>query len=204
MSSSKNSKLDKLFHKAIKAVKGSTTRKLGIDELALRRAKRAAASGAILSKPSRPSSGIPSQSQYEANELSRAIRDEQAVEKLPLKERQENTADFLQNMKNNPQLIGERLGWLLEGNYGKGSHMRAQQVLASPRMNQRAALCHLLAVYEFRVPGAMARAAWKKLSTVEKAALDREIDAAIAEAKAYNKENGLGYTPPRRGKKTKK
>ncbi len=118
---------------------------------------------------------------YESRALREAVNKEREVESSPLSERKEAQANFLEALKD-PALVAERLGWLIDGNYGQGEMMRAKQVVKSPRMNRRAALTLMIGVYEWQCPSAMGIAAWKKLSKAEKDMLDRAVDIVISEA----------------------
>ena len=55
--------------------------------------------------------------EYERREFNEAGQKLREVEKAPLAERKEAAAEFLAAMRDNPQLIGERIGWLLGGSY---------------------------------------------------------------------------------------
>lgn len=104
------------------------------------------------------------------------------VEKAPLDERKEARDEFYRDMKHNPDTVGERVGWLLDGNYGYEEMKSAGRVLAmSKRANKVAQLAHMVGVLEWNCPPAMAVAAWKKLSPPEKDALDRAVKAAMNE-----------------------
>lgn len=85
-------------------------------------------------------------------------------------------------MRDRPDVVAERVGWLLDGNYGYGQMMMAKQVLGSPRMNRSAALTQMVAAYEWSSPSAMSRAAWKKLTKGQQAALEKAVQAAIRSA----------------------
>jgi hypothetical protein len=128
--------------------------------------------------------------EYENRALQEAWRKIQEVEKAPLAERKEACANFLDAMKNHPDLVGERVGWLIDGNYGYGEMKKAHQVLGmSKRANKAAQLTHLVAIFEWSCPGAMAIAGWKKLSAAQKAALDRAVKAEIAD---YDRKKAAG------------
>lgn len=164
---------------------GSNGKKTGaqldrdIDEvLAMRQKKQAKATGAA----PKPRSGTPSQADYERRERSEAQQKLREVEKAPLAERKEAAAEFLVAMRDHPGLVAERIGWLLDGNYGYGSMLMAKQVLGSPRMNRSAALTHMIAAFEWSTPGAMAIAGWKKLTKSQQAALDKAVEAVIRDA----------------------
>ena len=132
--------------------------------------------------PRATSSGIPSQAEYERRELAEAQRKLTEVEKAPLAERKEAAAEFLTAMRDHPDLVAERIGWLLGGNYGYGSMLKAKQILASPRMNRSAALTHMVGAFEWSSPSAMTMASWKKLTKAQQAALERAVQAEIRDA----------------------
>jgi len=106
--------------------------------------------------------GVVSDRGYESRELSLSVNEEMRIETAPLAERKEGQANFLDAMQTRPDIVGQRISWLIEGSYGYGAMLRAQQILASPRMNQVAALSLMIAVYEWRTSRVFAVAAWKK------------------------------------------
>lgn len=146
-----------------------------IDEVLLMRQKKAAA--ASTAKP-RAVAAVPSQLEYERRERQEAQQLLAEIRRQPLSDRKEAQESFLEAMRD-PALVAERLGWLLNGSYGYGAKMMAQQVMKSPRMNRSAALTQMVGAFEWRVPEDMVRTAWKKLSAGEKAALERAVQAAI-------------------------
>lgn len=160
-------KIDKLFEKAVKAA--SSTRQVG---------------GARTS--------IPSQEQYERNSLDIALKKERRVEALPLAERKENQAKYLQALQEpGGRLLKERIGWLLDGNYGYGEMQRAKNVVANKRSNRTAALGILIALYEWSTPRRMAALVWHKLDHAQKARVTETINQAIAE---YENDEERPYT----------
>jgi hypothetical protein len=128
--------------------------------------------------------GLPSVAEYERDELTRARRRLEEVERAPLADRKEAQAVFLSAMRDHPELVAERIDWILDGTHGNGEMQMARRILASPRMNRAAALAHLAAALEWSTPGAMARAAWHQLSARQQAALDRAIQDVIRQAEA--------------------
>ena len=116
---------------------------------------------------------------YEAREFHSFMKDMKEVEKLPLGERKANARDFALTLHNDPELVAERVGWLLNGSYGAGSYAQAQQVARSPRMNQAAWLVQTVAALEWHVPPKMTIAAWKTLSMAQRTKLDRLIKKEI-------------------------
>ena len=154
-----------------------------IDEVLRMRQKKQAAATA-----SRPGAHIPSPVEYERRELSAAHRKLDELRRAPLSDRKEAQAEFLKVMRDDPNLVAERIGWLLGGSYGYGSMLLAKRVLAAPRMNRSAALTQMIGAFEWMAPEEMVRAAWKKLSTREKAALERAVQGAIKDAQGEERE----------------
>ena len=130
------------------------------------------------------SSGIPSQVEYERRELDEARAKLDEVEKAPIADRKEAAAHFFEVMRDHPEIVAERIGWLLDGNYGYGQMLKAKQILGSPRMNRSAALTHMVAAYEWSTPNAMVIAGWKKLTKGQQVALDKAVLRAIKDAES--------------------
>jgi hypothetical protein len=127
-------------------------------------------------------------SDYDFRERAEFNRQIQEVERAPLTERKEGFAEYLDDLKNNPALVAERIGWLLNGSYGKGSYDVARQIINSPRMNQTAALGVIIAALEWRCSNALARKAYNALSSTEQA----KLNSLIKEEIAYHKSNLQG------------
>jgi len=147
-----------------------------IDEVLAARKRRDA------STRSQGTSKIPSQSEYEQRERKEAQAKLLEVRRAPLADRKEAEAEFFAAMRDHPEIVAERVGWLIAGNYGYGSKLLADRVLQSPRMNRPAALTQMVAAFEWQCPEDHARAAWNKLSTNEQATLERAVRREIAEA----------------------
>jgi hypothetical protein len=118
---------------------------------------------------------------YHRRTLSEAVAKINEVNHLPISERKENAAEFLRDLKH-PAMIAERVKWLIDGSYGHGEMLKAKQIIASPRMNRRGSLTHLIGIYEWNTPIDMGVAQWKKLSHPEKIALDAALDRVIKDA----------------------
>lgn len=124
---------------------------------------------------------MPEHGSVESRAIDRELAEVREIEGAPLEERREAREAFYQAMRD-PALVAERIGWLIDGNYGQGQMLQALRVLASPRMNRRAALTHMVGLYEWRCPGAFAAEAWKRLTASEKRALDAAVDVVIEHA----------------------
>lgn len=127
---------------------------------------------------------IPSQHEYEQREIAQAHRQMDEVRRAPLADRKEAQHHFFEVMRDTPSLVGERVGWLLDGNYGYGSMVLAKRILESPRMNRVAALTQMIGVFEWQCPDEMTRQAWKRLTVREKAQLADAVQSAIDDAEA--------------------
>ena len=141
---------------------------------------------------------------FESDEVGRYLAEARARERAPLADRKDAQREFFDAMKNHPDVVGERVGWLLNGSYGQGAGLKASQILESPRMNRQAALTILVGDAEWMTPAAMAVAAWKKLTPSQKAALAREVEQAIRarEAEVKREREYEASRDPRRRNKT--
>jgi hypothetical protein len=149
-----------------------------INDIVVARQKREARARAAKSvKPQ--SSGILSQAAYARRELQEVDQRLREVERAPLADRKEAAAAFLAAMRDDPEIVAERIGWLLNGTYGYGQMQKAKRVLASPRMNRSAALTHMVAAYEWQTPNA-----WKKLTKGQQAVLEKAVQGAIKSAES--------------------
>jgi hypothetical protein len=127
---------------------------------------------------------IDSQSEYESRMYREAASREREIDTASLSDRKEAQKEFLSAMATEPAIVAERIGWLIDGNYGYGEMKMAKQVIASPRMNRETALTQLVAVFEWMCPRRMAIDAWKKLTVPQKKALSEAIAVVIFAAEA--------------------
>ncbi len=105
-----------------------------------------------------------------------------AVESAPLTERKEARAEWLEALQNSPELIAERVDWLIDGNYGYVSYYRAQEIIHNKRMNRTAALGQMIAALEWQCPNAYARTAWNSLTEEQKTAVTAALNDVISDA----------------------
>lgn len=121
--------------------------------------------------------------EYDRRSLDEALAHMERVMKAPLSERKEAQAEFLEAMKTEPDLIAERLGWLFDGNYGRGEMMKARQILGMAKnANKVTSLNQLIGAYEWSCPTDMTVKAWKTLTAAEKDRLERAIKIFIEAA----------------------
>lgn len=129
---------------------------------------------------------IPSQAEYEQNErrlflaaLREVDRDWKGHSALVKSELAEG---FLEAMAKDPDVIRQRIEWLLAGHYGKGAYDFAHEVVANKRMNREAWLTHTVGAIEWDVPQHIAISAWKKLTEKQKKSLDASVRRAMKRA----------------------
>lgn len=127
---------------------------------------------------------------FESREILQFLAEQRALDKLPLKERKENAAEFLDAMRTQPEIVAERVGWIFNGSYGQGAYIKSREVANSPRMNRAAALTMMVAGVEWSVPGRMVAAACHKLSPAEKKRLDTYLQKEIQDFLKEQKEEG--------------
>ena len=100
------------------------------------------------------------------------------VERAPRAEQREAAEEFADALRD-PELIGERIGWLLMGDFGEGAFLEARGQLDSIR-NPAALLLRMIAIAEWNATPRDATNAWKALTAGEKMALDRAIQHEMA------------------------
>lgn len=117
--------------------------------------------------------------EYDTREMQTARNRLAEVRKAPLADRKEAREAYRAAMADDPDLVAERVVWLLNGSYGYGEHLIARTIVAKPRMNRVAALAHLIAVYEWQCPEDFATKAWHDLTPDQQTAIDQAITRAI-------------------------
>lgn len=123
---------------------------------------------------------------YEQRELAEAAAHERMVEQSPLADRKAGQRDFFEVIKHSPEIIAERIGWLLDGNYGMGPMLQARNTTS--RMNRPAIFTQMIAVLDHGCPRRMAVEAWKKLSKAEQNKLQQIVETTIEEYEASQRE----------------
>lgn len=116
--------------------------------------------------------------EYHNAEMSAVHRQIAQLAALPLTERKEAEDDAYVLMTN-PTVSGERVEWVLAGNYGYGAQQRIQQIAAAKRGNRPAQAMQLLAALECSCPAGHTIKALKRLTDGEKAKLDAVLLAVL-------------------------
>jgi len=132
------------------------------------------------------------QQEYERQEMARAGKRIREIESAPIAERKEAKSALIEACIMTPDIIVERVGWLLNGSYGHGEYLGAWSSVndwkTNKRINIRARLFILISAYEWMCSPRHAAEVWNKLDIVIKnkinAGIDAEIESAIADHEA--------------------
>lgn len=123
-----------------------------------------------------------SQQQYEMRERAGFYNDMRRVSSQPLADRRESRSTFAGVMATDPEVIAERIGWIINGSYGRGAYVVGREVLSKKRMNRPAWFVQTVAALEWQCPPDFAVDAWKKLTPSQKAKLDAAVKKELASA----------------------
>jgi hypothetical protein len=127
---------------------------------------------------------IPTKEQYERNERTRYYNERAQLARAPLADRQDGRDRYLADLRDNPEIIGERVAWLLDGSYGKGAYDVAREIADNPRMNRAAALGQMIAGCEWMATDALARDAWSRITGAQQRKVTDAINRAIKQYEA--------------------
>jgi hypothetical protein len=119
-----------------------------------------------------------SDTEYKRIEGSRFFRQIEEIEKSPLNDRIEGYNNLLEYCQLYPNIIAERIQWLLNGSYGKGSYDRAWYIIHNTK-NPIPELFHIISHLEWMTSSYYASKAYKKLTQAEKDKLNTLINAEI-------------------------
>ncbi len=117
---------------------------------------------------------------YAVRERYQYVMERQRREHAPLVDRWAARQDYVVLLQS-PDLLADRVAWVLEGQYGYGARMAAQDILRRPRMNRVAALGMLVADVECQCPGRFAVQAWKAITVAQQGAVVAAVTQAITE-----------------------
>ena len=132
---------------------------------------------------------IPTQAEYEEREAVDLRRKLAEVERAPLADRKAAAADYARTLAENPDIVAERVDWLIQGSYGYGSYRAALRILADKQSNRAAQLGQMIAALEWQCPNARARQVYNGLTVTQQTNVNKRIEAVIAEAGTATKEN---------------
>lgn len=118
-------------------------------------------------------------SAYEANEAAIFMRDRNRASEGTKEEIKAASVEFADAMANNPALVAERIGWLLNGSYGRGSYDAACNVAKNARMNREAWLVQVIGALEWMAREVDTRKAFNAMTDAQKLALNNAVRAEI-------------------------
>jgi len=130
-------------------------------------------------------------STYHYNEIKRTHSRIADLSAEPLHIRQERRAEFARDMADSPELVAERVEWLIDGSYGYGAYQLADQIRGNKRMNRVAALSQLVGSVEWGCSSLEARKAFLSLSRGQQAKINTTIEKVIADKDACYISNSL-------------
>lgn len=136
--------------------------------------------------------------EYEENERRIFNRDMREAESGSVAERRESCMEAFEIMRDDPDRVAERVSWLLDGTMGYGAMQAARRIASNPRMNRVAALTQIVGALEYKCPQPMFIRAWKKLSTEQKARLNRAVERELREHLAQRANGTSGDRSRRR------
>jgi hypothetical protein len=131
---------------------------------------------------------IPSQAEYEAREAEAFQRQLRNAEQGTLAEKRAYARKWEEAIRTRPDLVAQRIGWLLAGNYGFGSYKAAERALTSPNIHHFVWFTCTIAALEWTTSRAVARAACDDLPAAERARLQRAIEGVLREHLRENPE----------------
>jgi len=140
---------------------------------------------------------MPSNEKYmpkpgDAREIQVYFKQVEEINKAPLSERKKAAAEYGKYMREFPKTVAERVQWLLVGNFGYGSYVKARQIAVSKGMNRVAVLANMTAELEWQCPAKMASDEWKKLTPAQQHA----VNTAVAkEIQNWEEEEGIKAAP---------
>ena len=123
---------------------------------------------------------IPTQAEYESRE--RALFHKQLT---GVKADTESRAAFERALREDPALVVDRIGWILNGSYGYGSYVCALEVARNKRMNRPAWFTNTIAALEWGCDARNVAKIWHGMTPESQEKFNElvmaEIDAALSE-----------------------
>ena len=117
---------------------------------------------------------------YEATERNAFLKQIREIETSPLNK--EAATEFDNILRTNVDLLIQRIDWLIQGCYGKGSYDATNEVLRNKRMNRHAWLFQTIAAIEFGVKASKARSLWNALDTDTQRHINHLLSLSISDA----------------------
>jgi hypothetical protein len=87
--------------------------------------------------------------------------------------------EWLKAMSSDPELVAERVGWVLNGSYGYGAYLLSGEVARNKRMNRPANLVQMAGILEWLQPEETTRKIWNSMDKAQQDALNHAVNAEI-------------------------
>lgn len=120
---------------------------------------------------------IPTEKQYHELEQNKLDKHISWIYSFPQYDKLQNRDILMDLCRSNPDLIAERINWLLLGTYGYAEQYRALNMLKQKRSH--IPLFLFIALLEWHCPDYYARKAYKLLTKMEKMRLDNILQKSI-------------------------
>ena len=127
--------------------------------------------------------------EYHDREMKRLFKRIEDIEKAPLSERREGREDYLRGLRDNPDIIAERVTWILNGAYGYAEQFRAKYILENcKRKSAVVQLAYLVAAFDDSCPQVFAAQAFKKLMPEQQEKINNLIAQEVEDWEKEQKE----------------
>ena len=126
--------------------------------------------------------------EYETQERDIFMADLARAETGTREEKREAYNSLLNDIREDPKFVIDRLGWMLNGSYGSGAYKAVWDVINNPRMNREAWLFRWFAALEYLCPDRLARKVWNELTPDQQ----KEINRLIGEEIEYYRKEMAG------------
>ena len=125
------------------------------------------------------SSGLMTEAEQRSQERRIFQRELREAEEGDPVEIREAADELLNDMRVRPEWIGESIGDMIRGVYGRGAQDASREVLQNPKMNRQAWLLVTIAALDWHVPSRFVRRAFNALTPAEQRRLKQQIAGAI-------------------------
>ncbi len=123
---------------------------------------------------------IPTQAEYEANELKMLFAEYRQTERQSLADKRAGASEAFAIMRDAPQVIGDRMNLIFNGDFGAGAQIHARRIISQPMRPARLMeLLTLVCVLEFRCPPDATLQAWNKLDHGQQRKVNDALSAQI-------------------------
>jgi hypothetical protein len=114
---------------------------------------------------------------YEQREFDEAWKKWREIERGPLQDRQEGRAKWKKSMIEHPEIVAERVGWMLNGHWGHGVMLLMRRAVTNAKsdMAKVSRAAQIAAAFEWTTSGAFARQAWGELTKVQQKKVNRLV-----------------------------